>query len=466
MQAPGKVQTSTTKASAERSISNSWIITIGIVVLCALATVGLWMSLQGKKGDEPKEAPQSADAPAPATSLLSIEEQAGGDSQIEVVSVVDSAPATEVAIPGVVEPNQEQLQQVTPLVSGRVEKIPVALGDYVKKGTLLVAIDSPQVAELHGKLHEAETKLKLAEQSMHRVTQSANRVSVLKSKATLEESEATLTRTTQLVSEGLIAKKEMIAAKAEYDRAKADFNFQKDISLNREVAEARAELSTARTESEHIKDALRALDAHLPDEKSNRGSHDISAIELHAPMSGTVIERFVNPGAGIEAGKPLLTLANTEKLWAIASVPEGKIGGIQEGMSAKVQIGNRTVEGKVNYIDPRLNEDTRTGRVRVEILNAGNRIKVGSFVQVLFTPSGRVSGLFVPTEAIQTVDDRSVVFVEKGRGKFEPRDVVTGNQTGQLVAIKSGVSSRDRVVSKGSFLLKSRLLKDQLGEDE
>ncbi|MBX9670574.1 MAG: efflux RND transporter periplasmic adaptor subunit [Candidatus Obscuribacterales bacterium] len=462
MQAPEKVHT--VQASKEGAEPKSWLITIAIVVICAVSTMFLWLGLQGRKLDPPKGLEEST---GPNSHQI-LSEMQGRDTALctETTPVLGSAPAQAVTIPGVVEPNQEQLQQVTPLVSGRVEKISVALGDQVKKGALLVEIDSPQVAELHGKLHEAETKLKLAQQNMLRVTQAANRVSVLKAKATLEEAEATLKRATQLVSEGLAAKKDMIAAQAEFERATADFNFQKDISLNREVAEARAELSTAKTEAEHIRDALKALDAQLLDESDNRGTHDISAIQLRAPMTGTVIERFVNPGAGFEAGKPLLTLANTEKLWAIASVPEGKISDIYVGMPAKVQTENRTVEGKVDYIDPRLNEDTRTGRVRVEIRNPDNRIKVGSFVQVVFAAAGSVGGTFVPADAIQTVNGRTVVFIPKGKGAFEPRDVVTGNQMNSLVAIKSGVIAGERVVSKGSFLLKSNLLKDQLGEGE
>jgi len=427
-----------------------------------MLTVGLWMTL--RKSESPKPTAEST-SPAPASAPVSQVEHQLTDGNVDVVPVLDSAPAPVVTIPAVVEANQEQLQQITPLVSGRVEKIPVAIGDFVKKGTLLLAIDSPQVAELHGKLHEADTKLKLAQQNMQRVTQAANRVAVLKAKATLEESEANLKRTSQLVSEGLAARKDMIAAQAEFERATADFNFQKDISLNREVSEARAELSTAQTEAEHIKDALQALDAHLPHEATNQKRHDISAIELRAPMSGTVIERFVNPGAGFEAGKPLMTLANTDTLWVIASVPEGQLGGIQVGMPARVQIGKGEVDGKVDYIDPRLNEDTRTGRVRVEIPNTGNRIKVGAFVQVQFKSTGVVNGIFVPSEAVQTVNERTVVFVEKTKGSFEARDVETGSQFGSLIAIKSGVTTNDRVVSKGSFILKSRLLKDQLGEE-
>ncbi|MBX3075080.1 efflux RND transporter periplasmic adaptor subunit [Candidatus Obscuribacterales bacterium] len=463
MLAPNQVQNYRGSVD-ETQTSKSWAVTIGVVLLCALATIFLWQSLQSRKGPEPGASETVSLPEAAPSNLISLDAQTRIDSGVTVLPVMATAPAADIVIPGVVEPNQEQLQQITPLVSGRVGRIAVALGDQVRKGDLLVTIDSPQVAELHGKLHEANTRAKLARQNMERVTQSANKVALLKSKATLEETEASLNRISQLVNEGLSARKDLVAAEAEYERAKADFNFQKDISLNREVAEARATLSTAQTEVEHIKDELRALDAPLPNESNGR-HHDISAIELHAPMSGTVIERLANPGAGFEANKPLLTLANTKRLWVIASVPEGKIGSITLGMPARISFDGRTLEGKVNYIDPRLNEDTRTGRVRVEIANDDNKVKVGSFVEVAFSPAGTVSGTFVPSESIQTVGDRSVVFVEKNENDFEPRDVVVGKQYGTLVAIKSGLSSGERIAGKGAFLLKSKLLKNQLGED-
>lgn len=461
MLAPNHVQNFRGSVDETHS-SRSWVITIGVVVICAVATFFLWQNLQNRKG---ADAPEAVSQPeVPVSNLVSLEAETQNASGVKVSPVVTAAPASEIVIPGVVEPNQEQLQQITPLVSGRVGRIVVALGDQVRKGDLLVTIDSPQVAELHGRLHEANTRLRLAKQTMNRVTQSANRVALLKSKATLEETEASLTRTGQLVDEGLSARKDLVAAEAEYERAKADYNFQKDISLNREVSEARATLSTAETEVEHIKDELRALDAPLPNESSS-AHHDISAIELRAPISGTVIERLANPGAGFEANKPLLTLANTKQLWVIASVPEGKISSIKLGMPARVRFEGRVLNGKVNYIDPRLNEDTRTGRVRVEIANDDNKVKVGSFVEVAFSPSGTVAGTFIPSEAIQTIADRSVVFVEKNKNEFEPRDVVAGEQLGTLVAVKSGLERSDRIVSKGAFLLKSKLLKNQLGEE-
>lgn len=455
MQAPEELQ-STSNADEPKKAARGWLVTAIIIGIAGLLCAGLWFGLSTRAPKESAEPPQKSDE-------LDIDQKAAG---IKLVTVTKTAPASTFAVAGTVEPNQQQLQQVTPLVAGRVENICVALGDFVRKGTLLVQIDSPQVAEMHGKLHEAETRLRLAKINLDRVQQAANRVSVLKAKATLDEAESNLKRTKLLVSEGLTARKDLVATESEYDRAKAEYNFQKDISLNREVTQAKAEVQTAETEAEHIGDALRALDAHLGAENDGI-EHNISKIELRSPIAGTVIERFVNPGSGFEQGKPLLTIANITTLWVIANVPETQMTSIRIGSPATVKFGDRLVHGAVNYIDPRLNEDTRTSRVRIEISNPENKIQVGSFAQVEFTaPATDQNTPFVPQTAVQTVDGKPVVFVKDGKsGKFRVRNIQIGTASSGMVPILSGLQSGEQVAADGSFILKSKLLKEQLGED-
>ena len=435
-----------------------WLITI-VVIGVAVALSGiLWYSLSVRSPKENEAAPESKSQTEESIDI------SNAISEVKLVTVTNIAPAVSFTVAGGVEPNQQQQQQVTPLVAGRVENIYVSIGDYVNKGTLLMRINSPQVAEQHGKLHEAETRVVLARTNLNRVQQAANRVSILKAKATLDEADATLKRTAQLVSEGLSARKDLVAAQSEYDRAQADFNFQKDISLNREVADARAELQTAETEAKHLKNSLKAMDAELGPEKSD---HPISKIELRSPIAGTVIERFVNPGAGFELGKPLLTIANTSTLWVIANVPESQMYGVSVGSPAVIKFGNSTILGKVNYIDPRLNEDTRTSRVRIEIENPANKIQVGTFVQVEFKTSGSTArpNPFVPESAVQKIEKKSVVFVQDSAGQFQRRDVEVGTSSGGMVPILSGLKIGERIASDGSFILKSKLLKEQFGEE-
>ena len=458
MQAPNDVDSGTQKVYKQPSQSRGWLVALLLVGLAVACSAFLWFNLS-------KQAPKVEEEKGEVAKSNTVELNKQNASEIATVVASATRPAGSFSVTATVEANQQQLQQITPLVSGRVRNIYVSLGDNVGPGTLLLKIDSPQVAELHGKLHEAETRVKLATLAVKRVRESASRVNILKAKANLDEAEATLKRTKQLVSEGLTAKKDLVAAQSEYDRATADYNFQKDVSLNREVAEAQAEYSTATTESEHLVDGLRALDAQLPKEGQTK-NHDISTIELRSPIAGTVIERFVNQGSGFDQGKPLLTIANTSNLWVMANVPEKQMAHVRVGSAARIVIDEKTVTGTVNYIDPRLNEDTRTARVRVEIANPGNKLKAGNFAQVEFQEPPEYARVYVPESAVQTVEGRSVVFVKVSDGQFAVRKITAGSTVSDMVPVLSGLKPGEVVAANGSFVLKSKLLKEQFGDDD
>ena len=254
-----------------------------------------------------------------------LSEEALKAAKIETVEVVEQTAGDQLRATGSVETNQQQTQQATPLVSGRVERVNVALGDRVARGAVLAVISSPQIAELHGKLHEAETALAIARRNLERTQKAENRVAVLQAKARLDEAEASLRRTRRLIELGAGAGKDLVAAETAYKTAKAEYDFQSDIALNREIGESRAAVDTARVDVKHMRDQLAALGAPVAENESDDHRHDTSLIELRAPASGTITERLVNPGAGIEAGKSLFTIADLSNLWVITNVPEAQV---------------------------------------------------------------------------------------------------------------------------------------------
>jgi cobalt-zinc-cadmium efflux system membrane fusion protein len=393
---------------------------------------------------------------------------------IEIEGVTQRPAVALIRVTGTVETNQQQSQQATPLVSGRVERVNVGQGDVVRAGAVLAIISSPEIAEMHGKLHEAETARALAERNLQRVQRAENRVAVLSAKAKLDEAEATLKRTKRLIELGAGAGKDLIAAETSYKTAKADYDFQSNISLNRELQEASAAVETTRVDVSHIRDQLRALGVIVPEGEHHDHSKDTSLVALRSPTSGTVVERSVNAGAGIQAGTALFTISNTSSVWIVANVPEAQIGSIRVGTPAEVHsaaLGNNAIAGRVNYIDPRLNEETRTARVRIEVANPGERLKSGMFVEVGFQSSaGTATGeeLMVRSEAVQRIGDRSVVFIPKEgeSDTFEVRDVELGGVVDGYQRVLSGHQVGERVVTKGSFTLKTQLLKSSMAEEE
>jgi len=389
-----------------------------------------------------------------------------------VIEGVTQRPAVSLLrVTGTVESNQQQTQSVTPLVSGRVERVNVALGDRVNAGTVIAVISSPEIAELRGKLHDATTRVEIAERNYARVQRAENRVAVLQAKAKLDEADATLKRTRRLIELGAGAGKDLNAAQADYLSAKADYDFQSNISLNREIQEARAAVETARVDVTHVRDQLRAFGASVPASNApDDHSRNTSYVTLYAPVSGTVTERLVNAGAGIQAGTALFTIANISTVWVVASVPEAQVGLIHPGTPAEVRstaLGSNAIAGQVSYIDPQLNEGTRTARVRIVVANPGERLKVGMFADVGFqTSTGAATGeeLVVPASAVQRLGAKTIVFMAKQgeAGVFVVREIEVGGETDGYARIISGLSLGESVVTTGAFTLKTQLEKGSL----
>ncbi len=477
-------------------VSKRKLLIAGAIALVAI--LGLWSWLRGERPDAGARTEHAGEEKKDAQEV-ELSPEALAAAKIETAEVTEQAVGETLRVTGSVETNQQQTQQVTPLVSGRVDRVNVALGDRVGKGAVLAVVSSPEVAEMHGKLHEAETRLDLAEKTLARVRQPENRVAVTQAKARLDEAEAGLRRTQRLIELGAGAGKDLIAAEAAYKTAKAEYEFQSNISLNRDVQQAQAEVETARVEVSHLRNSLRALSSSEPEEKQDDTRHDTSLVTLLAPFSGVVTERMVNAGAGIEAGKPLFTVANIANLWVIANVPEAHVRRLRVGAVAQVRAagGEQASAGRVTYIDSKLNEEARTARVRVEMANPGERFRVGAFVEVNFRTdlSGAEAGgaagetaLVIPDEAVQRIGERTVVFVPKdeaghdeGKGgnkgaarddkkekvaRFEVRDVEIGGVADGKRRVTGGLKAGERVVTKGSFALKTQLMKGELKEED
>lgn len=405
---------------------------------------------------------------------VKLESEALASAGLEYEGVTERPAVALLRVPGAVEANPRQTQQVSPLVGGRIEQVKVAVGDRVGAGGVLATLSSPEIAEMHGKLHEAETALAVAERNYERVQRAENRAAAVGAKARLDEAEATLRRTRRLVELGAGAGKDLIGAEAVYRTAKADYDFQSNISLNREVQEARAAVETTRVDVSHIRDQMRALGVNVPAGERHDHSANSSLVIVRAPAAGIITERAVNPGAGVQAGANLFTITNLASVYVIANVPEVQVGNVRPGTPAEIRsaaLGDQVLRGRVSYIDPQLDEATRTARVRIEVTNLGERLRAGMFAEVGFqttTGAGAGEELVVPAAAVQRVENKTLVFVPKDDepGAFEVREIEAGGESDGYVRALSGLRVGERVVTKGSFTLKTQLQKGELGDDD
>jgi membrane fusion protein, copper/silver efflux system len=189
-------------------------------------------------------------------------------------------------------------------------------------------------------------------------------------------------------------------------------------------------------------------------EKTGQPSRTVT---LHAPVSGYVLQRNVTGGEKITPDTTLLDIADLSRVWVIASVYEYELPFVKVGEPAVVTLAylpGRSFQGKVGFIYPVLEGSTRTIQVRIEFANPGMELKPDMFVQVAL--QGNLGErLTVPDGAVISSGTRNIVFVAKGEGYFEPREVQIGLRLPDAVEILGGLSEGEMVVASGNFLIDS-----------
>ena len=188
-----------------------------------------------------------------------------------------------------------------------------------------------------------------------------------------------------------------------------------------------------------------------------RTGQPIRSITVHAPKGGFVTEKNAFPNQKVTPDSDLYTITDLSRVWIMADVFESDITLIKLGAPAYVVFPNRTtlpIAAKVDYIQPQVDPVTRTLKVRLDANNPGTRMKPGMFVNVEFGVAAGAA-LTIPADAVLDTGSRQTVFVDLGDGYLEPRQVVVGDHFGGRVAITSGLSAGERVVSSGTFLVDS-----------
>ncbi len=456
--------------------NTAWIVTISLIGLITILGL-VWIITRREKSDgddikvtqKPSEPTKGAEKPVEREVRLTPKQAEAAKIRIETVT---QRPAIALlSVTGTVEANPQQTQVITPLVAGRVEQVFVSIGDRVSAGQAVAVLMSTEIAGSYGKWREAETRLTLARKNLERVQRAENRVAILQSKAKLDEAESTLKRTRRLIELGAGAGKDLISAETTYKSAQADYDFQRNIPLNKEIQEAQAEVETTRITALQERQSLQALGVNVS--STNADVRNVAQVSVRAPLSGIVTERMVSSGAGVQAGQQMFTISNLSSVWITANVPEQQLGLVHIGSIAEVRTpsSNGVITARVTYIDPQINTDSHTARVRLAVDNPGERLKAGMFTEVGFqTGTNAASGeeLVVRTEAVQTVEGKSVVFVPQ---KDEPntyaiKEIEIGGETGSYTKVLSGLELGDKVVTKGSFSLKTQLLKGDIGSDD
>jgi multidrug efflux pump subunit AcrA (membrane-fusion protein) len=182
-------------------------------------------------------------------------------------------------------------------------------------------------------------------------------------------------------------------------------------------------------------------------------------LTLYAPTGGVVTHLMVRKGMEVSPNQNLYTIADLSRVWLYADVYEYELPWVKEGQHAVIDLSylpGRTFEGTVTYVYPFLDPKTRTARVRLELENPELLFKPDMFANVTIKTETRENVLAVPEEAVIRSGRRSLAVVALGEGRFAPREVTLGMDSGDgWVEVQEGLAEGDRVVTSGQFLIDS-----------
>lgn len=490
-------EASRAKQKANRKPMYIALSVIGIVLLGAL----LILFFRSREGGEVVPAPRSVtfdensnqETSMPAgeqTITLAPEQIERIGLKIETVGETMSQDAAEVAATGVVQPNAYNETPVISLVGGIVRRIDAQLGASVSRGQTVAVVFSDELAAAQSRYLTLQTEAQTARQNYERAARllkinPASRADLDEALAKLKTKEAELdemrrryNRTVKLVEIGASSREELEqdrtklkTAEAELEQARKQFSRASEVARlapvsNAEFEQAAVKLRTAESELANAKQRLLLLGLSEQRVNALRSPQQISAeVALPAPVSGTVTNRSVNQGEVVEANKELMKVTNLSTVWVIAQVYEKDLGRMRTGSGASVTTDaypGKVFRGQVTYIDPNINQETRTAQARVEIENPGQIFKIGMYVNVSFGAlgTGEMTAPVIPSAAVQNMNNRQMVFAATDQPNvFVMKPVRLGAETGGRYVVLEGLSVGDRVVTEGSFLLRAESLK-------
>ncbi|MGA7575353.1 MAG: efflux RND transporter periplasmic adaptor subunit [Terriglobales bacterium] len=317
--------------------------------------------------------------------------------QFPLVTAIEHKAAPALNVTGVVQPDIARAVPVISLAAGRVVEIKARLGDTVKKGQLLLRVQSNDVSGAYQTYRKAENDERLARIQFDRAQ--------------------------TLYDKGAIAKSALEQAEDGEQDAKADLD--------------------AATEQ------LRLLGIDK--------DHPSGIVDIKAPISGVITDQQVTNASGVQGlGSPNpFTISDLSYVWIMCDVYENDLDAVHPGEYADIRLTaypNKVFRGRIDNILPVLDATLRTAKVRLEVANPG-MMRVGMFVSATFYGKQPEIRAAVPAAAILHLHDREWVYTPVSAGHFKRLEVVTGNMLpGNLQEVVSGIRPGDQVVSNALVL--------------
>ena len=385
--------------------------------LCSFVTVLLFI-MAGCSADEHKATKDEHHDEKSGAIEIKLTKSVQKDIGLKVETLQLTSAKGFLNIPAKIVTNQNSEALIGSLVAGRVKKVHVNVGDNVRQGQVLFSIESLEVGAL--------------------------KAGFIKAKANLDFAKSTLEREKSLFEKGFSSQQMLDQVTAEYNKALADFNAE-DKKIH----------------------AIGLEDKDVFDVKGD-ALHSSGLLYIKSPINGTIVERNLVTGQLVESTSNGLRILNTSSVWVDGQVYEKDVSRIvKRGNLSFVTLayGEEEFSGNIINIGQTVDEKTRTITIRGEIQNKGGKLKPEMFGEMTVRIGEEVETLMLPAEALVKEGSEEYVFVQKSDTLFEKRTVKTGFHLNDKIEITEGLKEGEKVVTKGSFYLKSEIKKDEIKGD-
>jgi membrane fusion protein, heavy metal efflux system len=402
-----------------------------IAMLAALAGSGLLAS--GCHSSAAVEANASTQPSPPKSTngeagiVLPVAEQRGAISTVALAT--EDAPDM-LRFPGKIVLPDNESWHVGVLSSGRIERVYANLGDYVHKGDVLARMHSHDVHEAR-----AEYQMAVAQKAQYQSAEALAQVNYDRMQRLYKLRAASVEQTEQ-------ARQELVNAKTALEDA---------------------QINLVRSKT-HLEENL-GIPADLPPGKDEETAELIPII---APASGYVLQKNATPGTTVAPATDIFVLGDLEHLWMLASVGQELVARLKVGQSASVTlpgVPGQRFAGHVSNLGQEFDPTTRRLQVRIDLDRTSEILRPEMLATAEIAVGETRPVILVDPESVQQVNGQDVVFVRTAPDRFAPRPVRVGGSVNGKVVLAEGVHPGEEVVTQGSFVLKSQLLKAEMQGD-
>lgn len=391
-------------------------------ILVCLLLIALDMG--GCRGSSPsKEAePARSVETKKDTIVLSAAEQAAG--KIETQPALESTTPDVVRVSGRIARADDHTWRVGVRTVGLVASVSAEIGRYVKKGDVMARYHADEARELRAQYRRALAGVRAAETTAATAQRSADRYQTL------------------------------LGLKAA--------SVQQVEQAQQELVAAQAKLGEAQVEADRAKEALEH-DLHVAVPVTTSGGLTVDdEVPIIAPASGYVLEKNITPGKTVELSTDAFVIGDLSTVWMLAAVRQDQLAHLKTGQKVTVAVPglpNESFSGAITSLGQELDPQTRTMPVRIALSNPDLRLKPEMLATADLPVATSGSRVFVPGDAVQQVNGQDVVFVKTAADRFTVRPVRVGQTSGGHTPILEGLKAGEQIVTKGSFILKSHLLR-------